>query len=79
MTTTGEYQKLDKHAVEIAMGELQIFDKIHVNTNLKESEINEKTPERHPQGFEPVTFEITGSKTHYYDLANSVLHLQIMI
>ena len=79
MTTTGEYQKLDKHAVEIAMDELQIFDNIHVNTNLKESEIHEITPETHPQGLEPVTFEITGSNTHYYDLANSLLHLQIMI
>ena len=79
MATTGEFQKLDKHAVEIAMEELQIFDNIHVNTNLRESELLEITPETHPQGLEPVTFEISASNTHYYDLANSLLHLQIMI
>ena len=50
MATTGEFQKLDKHAMEIAMEELQIFDNIQVNSNLKESEIVEITPETHPQG-----------------------------
>jgi hypothetical protein len=79
MATTGEFQKLDKHAMEIAMEELQIFDNIQVNTNLKESEIVEITPETHPQGLEPVTFDISSSNNHYYDLANSLLHLQIMI
>jgi hypothetical protein len=79
MATSGELQKLDKNALEIAMEELQIFDNIHVNTSLRESEIHEIFPETHPQGLEPVTFEISGSNSHYYDLANTLLHLQIMI
>ena len=74
MATTGEFQKLDKHAMEIAMEELLIFDNIQVNTNLKESEIVEITPETHPQGLEPVTFDISSSNNHYYDLKNSLLY-----
>ena len=71
-----EYRMIEKSSQESVMSELDVFETPISKTSIREGELYELPPERHPVGLSPITFEVTGNNMYYIDLNKTLVHLQ---